>query len=61
MRQIAFPYPGSGYVTWVAGDTAHLMGACRMGSDPRTSVVDAWCRSWEVPNLCVCEPAPLSP
>ncbi len=36
-------------------DTAHLMGACRMGSDPQNSVVDQWCRSWDVPNLFVCD------
>jgi choline dehydrogenase-like flavoprotein len=42
-------------VTWVADYTAHLMGACRMGADPRTSVVDPWCRSWDVPNLFVCD------
>jgi choline dehydrogenase-like flavoprotein len=24
-----------------------------MGSDPRTSVVDAWCRSHDVPNLYI--------
>ncbi len=36
-------------------DTAHLMGGCRMGSDPETSVVDQWCRSWDVPNLFVCD------
>ncbi|MBA3796276.1 MAG: GMC family oxidoreductase, partial [Chloroflexi bacterium] len=42
-------------VTWMADDTAHLMGACRMGSDRATSVVDRWCRSWDVPNLFVCD------
>ncbi|MGH2544262.1 MAG: GMC oxidoreductase, partial [Ardenticatenaceae bacterium] len=42
-------------VTWIADDTAHLLGACRMGSDPATSVVDPWCRSWEVPNLFICD------
>lgn len=42
-------------VTWMADDTAHLMGACRMGSDRDTSVVDRWCRSWDVPNLFVCD------
>ncbi|CAN5275289.1 GMC family oxidoreductase [soil metagenome] len=36
-------------------DTAHLMGGCRMGDDPRTSVVDGWCRSWDVPNLFICD------
>jgi choline dehydrogenase-like flavoprotein len=34
---------------------AHLVGTCRMGADPRESVVDQWCRSWDVPNLFVCD------
>ena len=32
---------------------AHLMGTARMGSDPRASVVDAWNRAHDVPNLYV--------
>jgi choline dehydrogenase-like flavoprotein len=42
-------------VTWNVDDTAHLMGSCRMGSNPKTSVVDPWCRSWDVPNLFICD------
>jgi choline dehydrogenase-like flavoprotein len=34
---------------------AHLVGTCRMGFSPRDSVVDRWCRSWDVPNLLVCD------
>src|SRR5579875_682251 len=34
---------------------AHLVGTCRMGSDPRTSVVDQYCRAWDVPNLFICD------
>ncbi|MFC5862350.1 GMC family oxidoreductase [Acidicapsa dinghuensis] len=34
---------------------AHLVGACRMGSDPRTSVVDKFGRSHDIPNLFVCD------
>jgi choline dehydrogenase-like flavoprotein len=34
---------------------AHLVGTCRMGADPSESVVDQWCRSWDVPNLFVCD------
>lgn len=32
---------------------AHLMGTARMGNDPRMSVVDAWNRAHDVPNLYV--------
>jgi choline dehydrogenase-like flavoprotein len=40
---------------WTSDDTSHLMGTCRMGADPRTSVVDADGRSWDIPNLWVCD------
>jgi choline dehydrogenase-like flavoprotein len=40
--------------TWSVED-AHLLGACRMGSDPDTSVVDGWGRTWDVPNLFICD------
>jgi choline dehydrogenase-like flavoprotein len=32
---------------------AHLMGTARMGRDRRTSVVDAWHRAHDVPNLFI--------
>ncbi len=34
---------------------AHLVGAARMGSDPRTSVVDQFGRTHDIPNLFVCD------
>jgi len=34
---------------------AHLVGTCRMGFTPQDSVVDQWCRSWDVANLFVCD------
>lgn len=34
---------------------AHLVGACRMGSDPRASVVDGFGRTHDIPNLFVCD------
>jgi choline dehydrogenase-like flavoprotein len=36
-------------------DTCHLNGTARMGDDPASSVVDADCRSWDIPNLWVCD------
>ena len=40
---------------WEDVDTSHLMGGCRMGDDPRDSVVDKDGRSWSIPNLWVCD------
>ena len=34
---------------------AHLVGAARMGSDPRTSVVDKFGRTHDIDNLFVCD------
>ncbi len=34
---------------------AHLVGGCRMGASPETSVIDADHRAWGVPNLFVCD------
>ena len=36
-------------------DTDHLNGTARMGSDSRTSVVNADRRSWDVSNLWICD------
>jgi choline dehydrogenase-like flavoprotein len=36
-------------------DTNHLNGTARMGDDPRTSVVNPDGRSWDIPNLWVCD------
>jgi choline dehydrogenase-like flavoprotein len=33
----------------------HLLGTCRMGNDPRTSVVDRNHRTHDVPNLFLCD------
>ncbi len=50
-------------VMWAAGAEevvqearyAHLVGGARMGNDPRTSVVDKFGRSHDIPNLFVCD------
>ena len=31
----------------------HLHGTCRMGNDPRTSVLDRWCRTHDVKNMFI--------
>ncbi len=36
-------------------DTCHLAGTARMGDDPGSSVVNADCRSWDIPNLWICD------
>jgi choline dehydrogenase-like flavoprotein len=36
-------------------DTCHLNGTARMGDDPQSSVVDADCRTWDIPNLWICD------
>ena len=36
-------------------DTCHLNGTARMGDDPQTSVVNADCRTWDIPNLWICD------
>jgi choline dehydrogenase-like flavoprotein len=38
---------------------AHLLGTCRMGTDPRTSVVDSIHRTHDVPNLFICDGSSL--
>ncbi|WP_330085212.1 GMC family oxidoreductase [Methylocystis iwaonis] len=45
-----------GYDIWTNyKDTSHLLGTCRMGDDSRTSVVNSDGRSWDIPNLWVCD------
>ncbi len=39
--------------------TAHLLGTCRMGNDPREAVVDRDHRSHDVPNLFICDGSSL--
>jgi choline dehydrogenase-like flavoprotein len=34
---------------------AHLVGGCRMGSDPERSVVDSDHRAWGIPNLFIAD------
>ena len=43
--------PAGGGFNW--NTAAHIMGTCIMGDDPKTSVVDRWGRTHDVPNLWV--------
>ncbi|MBU7317672.1 GMC family oxidoreductase [Paenibacillus oleatilyticus] len=40
---------------FVIPDTAHLMGGCRMGNDPDTSVVNSYGQTHDIPNLFICD------
>jgi len=40
-------------------DSVHLMGTCRMGNDPKRSVVDRYNRAHDVPNLFVVDGSSL--
>jgi choline dehydrogenase-like flavoprotein len=46
-RKIWFDQSGMDETTY----SRHLMGTCRMGDDPATSVVNRWNRAHDVPNL----------
>jgi choline dehydrogenase-like flavoprotein len=39
--------------------SVHLLGTCRMGNDPKTSVVDRSHRSHEIRNLFMCDGSSL--
>jgi choline dehydrogenase-like flavoprotein len=39
------------------GNKIHEMGTARMGRDPRTSVLNGWCQSHDVPNLFISDGA----
>jgi choline dehydrogenase-like flavoprotein len=38
-----------------ARGSPHLLGTCRMGNDPTTSVVDRYHRTHDIPNLFICD------
>jgi choline dehydrogenase-like flavoprotein len=40
---------------WPSDDTCHLAGTCRMGTRPSDSVTNADGRTWDIPNLWVCD------
>jgi choline dehydrogenase-like flavoprotein len=38
----------------------HMIGTCRMGADPETSVVNKWHQTWDVPNLFIVDGSALA-
>ena len=52
--KIAATYPETGQE-----GSSHLLGTCRMGDDPNTSVIDSNNRSHDVPNLFMCDGSTL--
>ncbi|HKR34979.1 MAG TPA: GMC family oxidoreductase [Steroidobacteraceae bacterium] len=42
-----------------SSSSVHLLGTCRMGNDPATSVVDRYHRSHDIPNLFLCDGSSL--
>lgn len=42
------------------GEMIHEVGGTIMGSDPKTSVTDPWCRTWDVKNLYITDGGPFA-
>jgi choline dehydrogenase-like flavoprotein len=42
------------------GEIIHEAGTCRMGDDPKRSVLNKWSQAHEVPNLLVVDAAPFN-
>ena len=42
-----------GKISFVVADTGHLMGGCRMGNDPTTSVVNSFGQCHDISNLFI--------
>jgi len=44
----------------LGGEIIHEAGTCRMGDDPKASVLNKWSQAHEVPNLLVVDAAPFN-
>ena len=45
------------YIPRPPGTCVHELGTARMGTDPKTSVLNSWNQVWDVPNLFVTDGA----
>jgi choline dehydrogenase-like flavoprotein len=64
MDRLSAIYDAAGVELFIRNDdmtglASHETGTCRMGTDPRTSVLDAYCRTHDVPNLFVVDGSPF--
>lgn len=49
-----FPFEGIRAVK-LESSSQHPLGSCHMGTSPSASVVDPWCRTWDVENVWVAD------
>jgi choline dehydrogenase-like flavoprotein len=52
MKEIIHAAGGS--PEFVTNDTAHMMGGCRMGDNPQSSVTNSYGQTHDIPNLFIC-------
>jgi choline dehydrogenase-like flavoprotein len=57
-KVVRSPRPASEKIS-VPGMIIHELGTVRMGSDPKTSVLNGFCQAHDVPNLFVADAAPF--
>jgi choline dehydrogenase-like flavoprotein len=53
------PTKERGYGIATGGSIIHELGTVRMGSDPKTSVLNSWCQAWDCKNLFVTDGGPF--
>jgi choline dehydrogenase-like flavoprotein len=44
----------------LGGEIIHEAGTTRMGTSPRTSVLNEWCQAWDCKNLFITDAAPFA-
>ena len=41
------------------GESIHELGTCRMGDNPKTSVLNQYCQAWDCKNVFITDAAPF--
>ena len=49
----------AGKIMEIGGEVNHEVGGCRMGADPKTSVLNQYSQTWDVDNLYIADGAPF--